>query len=405
VLGSDGPFILPVMGLFEVADATASLGGWKRIMEAHRRRKVVHLTSVHDASDARIVHKECATLAAGGYEVVLVSAGEARSLPANVRHRPVPLPRNRWERFTRTMWHVYRAARAERANVYHFHDPELIVVGALLRLHGASVVFDVHEDIVLDIKTKPWIPSRLRSAVSAVAGGVLHVVQSWFTAIVPATPSIAQGFSHRRTIVVRNYPRLEELETNEPCQSFLDRPQTAIYLGSVTAVRGIEQMILAMAHPSMPPDARLLVAGEFEDAALRERASKLPGWSRVDAPGKLPRHALGAALNSARIGLLVLQPTASFELSLPTKLFEYMGVGLPVIGSKFLACCELLREHDCGLLVDPRDPAEIAAAMQFLLAHPERARAMGERGRQAVRGRYEWSSEARNLMGLYEEIA
>jgi glycosyltransferase involved in cell wall biosynthesis len=369
-----------------------------------RQLKVVHLTSVHEASDARIVHKECATLADGGYDVALISTGAQKTLPGTVRHVTVRRPRNRLERFTKTIWSVYRAARAERADVYHFHDPELIPVGALLRLHGAEVIFDVHEDIALDIKTKPWISPALRPAVSATATVVLRVVQTWFSAIVPATPSIAESFSHRRTIVVRNYPRLEELGIKDDVMPFLQRPRTAIYLGSITAVRGLYQMVEAMSHPSMQPDARLLLAGQFEDEALRESASRLPGWSRVDAPGQLPRSAIGSALAQAQIGLLVLQPAESFELSIPTKLFEYMGAGLPVIGSKFLASCDVLREHDCGILVDPRDPAEIAEAMVHLFDRPEEARAMGQRGRTAVLGQYEWSSEARALIGLYAEI-
>lgn len=374
-------------------------------MKQPRPRRVVHLTSVHDAGDARIVHKQCATLDAGGYDVALISAGDQRALPGTVRHVTVPRPRHRFERFTKTMWNVYRAARAQHADVYHFHDPELVFVGALLRLHGARVIFDVHEDIALDIKTKPWIPAGLRPAVSAVATVVLRIVQSWFTAIVPATPSIAQSFSHRRTIVVRNYPRLEELGIQENPMPFLERPQRAIYLGSITAVRGLFQMVDAMAQPCMPPGARLVLAGSFEDEELRAKAARRTGWARVETTGQLPRHAIGEALANVQMGLLVLQPTASFELSLPTKLFEYMGAGLPVIGSRFLACCELLREHDCGILVDPRDPAEIAQAMADLFARPDAARAMGERGRQAVLGRYEWSSEARTLIGLYAEIA
>jgi glycosyltransferase involved in cell wall biosynthesis len=369
------------------------------------RAKVVHLTSVHQANDPRIVQKECATLADEGYDVVVIAPGSNGDVPRNVRHRVVPTPASRFERFTKTIWRVFAAARSERAQVYHFHDPELILAGIALRLCGARVIFDVHEDIPLDIRTKPWVPRWLRPLVSFGASGFLRLVQNCFTAIVPATPSIAESFTHKRVVIVRNYPRLSDLCAEEPVPLPLRQPN-AVYIGSVTAVRGIEQMVLAMAHPLMPKPARLIIAGAFEDEALQRRVSALPGWSQVDALGHVGRRELASALARAQVGLLLLQPERSFTDSLPTKLFEYIGVGLPVIATKFIvACREIIERYECGILVDPRDVDEIANALETIFAQPESARAMGERGRTALCGRYEWKTEASNLLGLYAEIA
>lgn len=376
-----------------------------RMVDTARPPKVVHLTSVHQASDTRIAQKECAALAAEGYDVVIVAPGERQHLPGGVRHHAVPPPKNRLERFTKTVADVYRAACVERADVYHFHDPELIGVGIALRLRGARVIFDVHEDIPQDVKTKPWMPAILRPAASAVAKLVLNGVQGCFNAIVPATPAVAKTFHHRRTIVVRNYPRLEDIVNGEQHVPFQQRPMTALYLGSITALRGVSQIVTAMADPNMPADARLLLVGEFEDDALRRYVETLPGWERVEAPGPIPRKAVASVVANTRMGLLLFQPAPNHTDAMPTKLFEYMAAGLPAIVSRTLAVCrEVVERHDCGILVDPTDSADIAAAMRYLFEHPEEACEMGERGRQAVHGRYEWASEARSLVGLYREL-
>jgi glycosyltransferase involved in cell wall biosynthesis len=110
-------------------------------------------------------------------------------------------------------------------------------------------------------------------------------------------------------------------------------------------------------------------------------------------------------LGRARIGLVPLLPTPSFVKSVPIKLFEYMRAGLPVVASDFGCMRDVLRETGCGLLVPPEDPAALASAVQALLDDPERAREMGRRGRAAVLAKYNWDSEARELLALYERLA
>jgi glycosyltransferase involved in cell wall biosynthesis len=89
---------------------------------------------------------------------------------------------------------------------------------------------------------------------------------------------------------------------------------------------------------------------------------------------------------------------------MPTKLFEYMATGLPVIASNFPHWKEILEDNHCGLVVDPLNPKEIARAIEYLLDHPEEASRMGENGRQAVKDKYNWEEEGKKLLDLYERL-
>jgi len=103
------------------------------------------LTTVHVPFDGRIFHKEAKSLARAGYDVVLIARHTKAETIDGVRIVPVPEPRSRFRRMTSVTWKLYRQAVREDADVYHFHDPELMIVGLLLKVRGKKVVWDVHE--------------------------------------------------------------------------------------------------------------------------------------------------------------------------------------------------------------------------------------------------------------------
>lgn len=370
----------------------------------HRKRKVCHLTSVHPPLDTQIFYKECKTLAEAGYEVVLVAPASKDEVVDGVRIKAVPMPNGRLARMSRTVWQVYRAALREDARLYHFHDPELIPIGVLLRLAGKRVIYDVHEDVPLDISNKHWIPRKLRAPVAWSARIVERVAAGILSGIVAATPSIARNFPRRKTTLVQNFALPEELTHVDGGQPYRERPPLLAYVGVITPPRGIYELCQAMALIPEQVDAQLVLAGKFLSDELEAEVRLMPGWSRMEFAGWLPRAGVIDLLSKARVGLVTFLPAPNHMNSQPNKLFEYMSAGLPVIASDLPLWRELLASVGCGLLVDPMSPPAIAEAMQWLLEHPEEAEAMGKRGQEAVRTRYNWNIEARKLRKLYEKL-
>jgi glycosyltransferase involved in cell wall biosynthesis len=369
-----------------------------------KRLKVAHLTSAHMPTDTRIFHKECKTLVAAGYDVVLIVQGEQPTVMDGVRLRPVPRPAGRGERFVRTTWHVLRAALDEDADIYHFHDPELLPVGFLLKARGKRVVYDVHEDVPRQILTKAWIPGLFRQLAGLAMEAAETAGAASFDGLVTATPAIARRFPEAKTITANNFPFKRELAPPE-AGSYMDREPLALYTGSITEIRGLHQMLDAMAK--LPPglQARLAVAGMFSPPELQGAAARHPAWRHVEFHGWVSREGLRDLSARARLGLVLFHPVPNHVESQPNKLFEYMAAGLPVVASDFPLWRELIGRSGCGLLVDPLDSEAIAGAIEWLLTHPDEAMAMGQRGQEAVLTTFNWESEAGKLLRFYDRLA
>lgn len=366
--------------------------------------KIAHLTSFHPPLDTRLFYREVKTVAAAGYDVVLIAPDEADRVVDDVRIRAIPVATSRMGRIWTTIWQVYRAARQENARLYHFHDPELIPVGLLLRLGGRKVIYDVHEDLPRQLRTWFFIPRVLRGGLALFAEVTERVAARFLSGIVAATPTIAARFPARKTVVVQNFPVLEELSA-PAATPYAQRPPCVAYVGGISEIRGIKHMVEAMGLLPEGLGARLSVGGAgFVPSELGDEVRRMPGWQRCTHLGWLGREAVARLLGEARVGLVVLHPTTNHLDSYPVKLFEYMAAGVPVVASDFPIWRGIVERAGCGLLVDPLDARAIAKAIQHLLEHPKDAEAMGRRGREAVIREFNWSAQAEKLLAFYGKV-
>jgi glycosyltransferase involved in cell wall biosynthesis len=364
------------------------------------------MSSVHAWHDTRIFGKMCRSLALAGHDAHLLVPrrhGPEVETREGVTIHAVPLPASRPQRMWKTVPLLLRRAAELGADAYHLHDPELLrcAVGFQKRV-GRPVIYDSHEDLRLQILHKRWIPRGGRRLVGRVVGLLEDRVACRLSGVVAATPSIAMRFAkHPRCVVVNNYPLLSELEPG------CDRKETVAqgrfaYVGGIGRVRGIREMIAAL--PLAGSAVRLSLAGDWETDGLRKQCTKLTGWDQVEERGFLDRAGVRALLEAAQAGLVLFQPIPNHLAAQPNKMFEYMAAGLPVIASDFPLWRSIVEGAGCGLLVDPLDPKKIAAAMRWIMDHPPEARALGDRGRQAVRKTYNWDREFPKLLALYESL-
>lgn len=384
--------------------ATIHQHGVAKVMNvpSQSRGRVCHFSSVHPANDIRVFRKECETLVAAGFDVSLIAV--SAPMP-ETRVKVVPLPREggRIKRMLSRSRAAYKLALAERAQIYHFHDPELLPYAYLLkRKTGAKVVYDSHENYVEDIYSKVWISPRLRPLVAKVVAAIENFVVRRLDLVVAATPHIEERFSGIAplTVTINNYPDSSEFTAREVVST--ETRVSICYIGAITYARGIREMLDAL--DVIHPDVHFDLAGTFASEGIRETAFSHRNWHRVTYHGQIGRLEIGQIFARSFAGMVTLQPVPNHIYAQPIKLFEYMSAGIPPIASNFPFWQRVVVDGDCGVAVDPTDSAAIGAAVNALYADTELAGRLGANGRRLVSERYNWESEGRQLVGIYDAL-
>jgi hypothetical protein len=362
--------------------------------------RVCHITTVHPVDDHRIVYKECVSLREAGYDVMLIAPHPRDTSVAGVPVTALRVPaRTRIERIVRRPQAAYRAALALDADLYHFHDPEFLPYGARLSRAGKRVVYDAHEDVPTQIRSKDWLrgPSRapLAHAIARLEASCVARIDALVSPSLAALERLAPY--QPRAVLVANYPRLDGAGGVAPWEG---RERAVCYVGGITRVRGVRALVDAMAHA----DAELYLAGPISPPELRAELERSAGWSHVRYVGRVGPERVPELLGRSRVGVIPLQPIPNYRAAYPVKLFEYLAAGLPVVATDVPLWRDLLETHGCGVCVPADSPDQLAQAMTGLLDDDARARSMGQRARRAAERHYSWQSQADALIALYGEL-
>jgi glycosyltransferase involved in cell wall biosynthesis len=313
---------------------------------------VTVLSSGHDVADARL-HRHCAALRRAGLRVEVIAKGRAEDAPTDTAFRSIR-PRGIAGRGVKALTLPAKA----RGRVLVTLDPDLIPAARAFRLvtHGRRLAVDMHEDYVALLDDRAWAQGPAgrvakvwaRSAVALARGADLTVV---------ADQHVPPESSARR-LVVRNLPDLTLLpERGEP-----DERPRALYVGDVRESRGLFSMLRAL---ELAPDWELDVVGPV---AARDR-ERLDGWlassqaaARVRLHGRMPPAAAWQLARGAWVGMSLLHSTPAFESAIPSKIYEYLACGMPVLSSPIRRAAELVEKAGAGAVV--ADGEEAGAALR-----------------------------------------
>jgi glycosyltransferase involved in cell wall biosynthesis len=291
-------------------------------------------------------------------------------------------------------------------DIIHCHDFDTLPAGLFWGLlHARPVVYDAHE----------YYPDLCKPRLRGMGGKLLFWLILIFERIgahmasgvvtVDETLGTVYRRANRRVVVIGHYPPKVFASKGTPV--FTRSDLTLLYIGRLSVDRGLliyADILRSLRALGIP--ARLRLAGTFtsaqEEQKLHERCRGLE--DALDIIGWVHYDAIPSVLRCADLGLAILQPEPRYKVALPIKLFEYMAVGLPIIASDFPPIASMIKNVQCGVVVNPLDLKTAVERIVYWWEHPNKVRTLGANGRRAVLEKYNWETLAERLDDLYVSL-
>ncbi|MEE3480736.1 MAG: glycosyltransferase [Lachnospiraceae bacterium] len=366
--------------------------------------KVCHISTVHPRYDVRIFEKECRSLAASGYDVTLIVNDQKEDeVIDGVQILSLRLsPRNRFDRMTRIADLAFEEAMRVDAEIYHLHDPELLRIAEKLRKNGKKVIFDSHEFTTEQIKEKPYLPGWSRHIVSKTYKKYEErILQKLSGMIVPCTFEGKNYFSNIPIpkVIIGNCPTKKLVsDTDLPLDQ---RKNRVAYVGSISRDRGLFEMVRGVSRSGK----ELVLIGEMSGEDLDE-LKIMPEYECVHYLGRMRHAEAMEELKKCSVGLCLLNDNGQYFKcdNLPTKMYEYMALGIPVVMSKAPYWEKVLEKYPFGIAVDVKSSDEISSAICELTSDEVTYQNYSREGKHAILEAMNWENDEKKLLELYANL-
>ena len=258
-------------------------------------------------------------------------------------------------------------------------------------LRGKPFVFEVRD-------LWPELPRAMgvvKNPVVLALMSLLEWLSYWSaTACIALAPGIKKGISKRspKGLPIAMIPNGCDLTLFQPAQrKDLDlrggRPDdcVAVFTGAHGIANGLDAVLDAarVLQERGRNDIVLVFIGDGKRKPHLMKRARIEGLNNCRFYDSMPKNRLNRVVSSCDVGMMILDDVPSFYYGTsPNKFFDYISSGLPVINNYPGWLADMIREHQCGLAVPPRDPVAFADAMCRLADNPELRREFGKNARR-----------------------
>lgn len=366
--------------------------------------KICFVTSMHDWNDDRIFERAAVGLASLGHDVTYVAPAEKDMVAEGVRIVALP-KRTRFQKHLYGPGEAFNAMKKIDADIYHFYNPNMMFKMRRWAKAGHSVFIDIHENYEARVDALP-LPAFVRKKAVNWYRNLENRLCSSFQGITVVTETMAKKLSPSGTpvLVVDNVPYLKRLE--QVTLAPKDPQPTIITSGSHSAARNCMKAVEALPYIVQEvPNVKMKFVGRFQPASyeqdLLQKAKELGVADHLETAGMLPWLENFKRISSAHVGCVFYNDNLNNRVTLPNRLYEYMYVGLAVLGEEFPEVKNVLSKNDCGEVVNSQDPKDIAEKAIRLIKNPRQLEQYTINARNAVLKNHNFENALAQLEAFY----
>ena len=171
-------------------------------------------------------------------------------------------------------------------------------------------------------------------------------------------------------------------------------PRYVVLVGLLAPWQGIHLLLAALKDPAWPADVALVIAGDGTEREPVLQAARLD--SRIRYLGTVPYREVPGLVAGSLAGLSLktaIEGRTDTGMS-PLKLYETLACGVPAIVTEYHGQADVVRQHDCGIVVAQDDPRALASAVAYVATEGEQRRGWGANGRRAAAESHSWDERA-----------
>ena len=364
--------------------------------------KVLLASSLHRWNDVRIFHKEAKSLSYSYGVTVMGVVSDAGFQNREIRVLTLPSPTSLFRRLINGCKILSEGVSGGYA-IFHFHDPELLWVGFILKLFRNQVIYDVHENTYNAIQIRTWLPKHLRKVLGKLTHCIELIGQWCFDGIILAEDSYVRNFSNNENVaIVRNYVRIgpEPLTLNKGSKRIL-------YTGAITLARGLGDFLEALSLlQAEDKNISATIVGQLDTKdidKLHELKSNLSNPENVEILSHVDFSELEYFANKCELAVVPLRDVKNYLYSVPTKILDYMNWGIPYVYSRLPLSYELFGENSGGVSYEPGNFSDLAEKIRYVLNDQMVYLTKSKQGRDRI-AFFNWEKEQAKLLALYEKI-